>query len=226
MMKFLMSFQNCFLNASCYRASDPFHPTLCDIPSKTHMWKTCDLANPPILIIGDSRARMLFALIAMMYESHPKVSWQVPSVTLRTTDTDMNPLTIFYNCTFSYNAYNSAPIARFSDSESATLPFWMKKPNREVFQSFRQVDKSGVIKLSMIWDPLMFMEEDTIVEEFHSMGDQMKSGFVVLHLGAWVQWFYNDTAGLDRVSDKLDQRLGTLLDISRPVNHTFLGSNN
>ena len=95
----------------------------------------------------------------------------------------------------------------------------MKKPNREVFQSFRQVDKNGVPKLSMIWDPLMFMSEDIIVEEFHSMGSRMQSGFVVLHLGAWIQWFHNDTVALEGVSDKFDQRLGTLLDISRPVNH-------
>ena len=100
----------------------------------------------------------------------------------------------------------------------------MKKPNREVFQSFRQVDKNGLRKLSMIWDPLMFMAEDKIVEEFQSMGDHMKSGFVVVHLGAWVQWFHNDTVALERVSDKLDQRLRTLLDIARPVNHIVLGN--
>ena len=100
----------------------------------------------------------------------------------------------------------------------------MKKPNREVFQSFRQVDKNGLRKLSMIWDPLMLMAEDKIVEEFQSTGYQMKSGFVVVHLGAWIQWFHNDTVALERVSDKLDQRLRTLLDIARPVNHIVLGN--
>ena len=98
----------------------------------------------------------------------------------------------------------------------------MKKPNREVFQSFRQLDKKGVLELSMIWDPLMFMAEDVIVDEFHSMRGQMQGGYVVLHLGAWLQWFHNDTAALERVADKLDQRLRTLLDISKPVKHIFL----
>ena len=75
-MKLYARFQNCFLNATCYKASDPFHPTLCDIPStNSQMWKTCNLSHRPVLIIGDSRARMLFAMIAMMYESHPKVTW-------------------------------------------------------------------------------------------------------------------------------------------------------
>ena len=76
----------------------------------------------------------------------------------------------------------------------------------------------------MIWDPLMLMAEDKIVEEFNSMAGRMQGGFVVVHLGAWVQWFHNDTVALERVSDKLDQRLRTLLDIARPVNHIVLGN--
>ena len=93
----VLSFQNCFLNASCYKASDPFHPSLCDVPSKAHMWKTCNLSKSPILIIGDSRARMLFALIAMMYESYPKVLWQVPLICLMryNMNTAMNPTILF-----------------------------------------------------------------------------------------------------------------------------------
>lgn len=124
---------------------------------------------------------------------------------------------------FSYNAYNNVSIARFSDSESETLPFWMKKPNREVFQSFRHVSKNGALKLSMIWDPLMFMAEEKIVEEFHSMAGQMQNGFVVLHLGAWVQWFHNDTDALQRVSEALDKRLRTLFRISMLVTYYVFG---
>ena len=97
----------------------------------------------------------------------------------------------------------------------------MKKPNREVFQSFRHVSKNGVLKLSMIWDPLMFMAEEKIVEEFHSMAGQMQNGFVVLHLGAWVQWFHNDTAALQKVSEALDMRLKTLLRVSIPVKYVL-----
>ena len=123
---------------------------------------------------------------------------------------------------FSYNAYNNVSIARFPDSESETLPFWMKKPNREVFQSFRHVSKNGALRLSMIWDPLMFMEEEKIVEEFHSMAGQMQNGFVVLHLGAWVQWFHNDTIAMQRVSKALDKKLTTLLDMSIPVIYAFM----
>ena len=73
----------------------------------------------------------------------------------------------------------------------------------------------------MIWDPFMFVAEDRIEEEFHSMAGRMKGGFVVVHLGVWLQCFHNDTAALQKVSEALDMRLKTLLRVSIPVKYVL-----
>ena len=60
---------NCFLNASCYMKFDQFYPSVCNISSKNHSWISCMALEPPILLIGDSRMRMLSWVVYDMYIS-------------------------------------------------------------------------------------------------------------------------------------------------------------
>ena len=53
------------------------------------------------------------------------------------------------------------------------------------------------------------------------MASQMHSGFVMLHLGAWVQALHNNMAKQQRVVEALDKRLRTLFQISMPVIYVF-----
>ena len=47
--------------------------------------------------------------------------------------------------------------------------------------------------MSMLWDPLISVEDEIILNEFHSMKDGMQNGFVVVHLGVWAQKIIKQT---------------------------------
>ena len=191
---------NCFLNASCHMKFDQFYPSVCNISSKNQSLRSCMALDPPILLIGDSRIRMLSWVVHDMYISIENV--------------------------YSFSKKNlhvEHPDLMHRKRSDACR--WHNKHD-----NFRHKNKYGETILSMLWDPLMSMEDEIVLNEFHSMKDGMQNGFVVVHLGVWAQKIIKETMTesqkqeerVKQLLNRLDHRLRTLKNVSKEVHATLI----
>ncbi len=106
------------------------------------------------------------------------------------------------------------------------LPFWRLKPNSTVFfDSFRLVaDRfpfGKVFTLSMLWDPLMELPEERLVEEVRSMEGRLQDGFIVFHLGAWLQKNWSNMTEMSRLEENVNRRIESLRKIAQEVRRVY-----
>ena len=192
---------NCFLNASCFTKLDQFYPSVCNISSKNQSWVSCMALEPPILLIGDSRIRILSWVLHDMYISIENVfSWTKQNIE----HPDIMP----------------------RKRNDAWYYGWHNKHG-----NFRHKNKYVENILSILWDPLISVEDEIILNEFHSMKDGMQNGFVVVHLGVWAQKIIKQTMkespnkrteSIKQLLNRLDHRLMTLKNVSKEVHATLI----
>ena len=85
------------------------------------------------------------------------------------------------------------PILLIEDSRKQILSWVVRNDawhygGKNKHGNFRHKNKYVENILSILWDPLISVEDEIILNEFHSMKDGMQNGFVVVHLGVWAHY--------------------------------------
>jgi hypothetical protein len=69
----------------------------------------------------------------------------------------------------------------------------------------------------MLWDPLMRLRESRVAEEMGRMENDLNNGFVIVHLGVWIQKIWNNKTEIGMVKRDLEKRIVTLEKLTKPV---------
>ena len=128
------------------------------------------------------------------------------------------------------------PILLIEDSRKQILSWVVRNDawhygGKNKHGNFRHKNKYVENILSILWDPLISVEDEIILNEFHSMKDGMQNGFVVVHLGVWAQKIIKQTMkespnkrteSIKQLLNRLDHRLMTLKNVSKEAHATLI----